>query len=236
MALEYAKDLDERDKFYSIHSKREGEVGRVILGTKDDHMRQLLSYDEHKAYVGQEAQAHKLDRLFKNICQKQAQSLGIRLRAIEETEIIKNEPKSWGQVEHMDAMGGVWNFFAPLVKCSGTKVKAQVYQDYPKNIGPESTVPRNWSTMPDVHINWTVGDLFLLRSNAIHGGPPNGATRRYVLFASERSLYPSEHSDTIVVTEKEFFSHKQKKQKKWASSSSSSSSSDYSSDYSTTST
>lgn len=183
-------------------------MGRVILSCNDDHLAQLMSNQEQSAYVGLDERAKRVDQWFGNICQKIAHQLQIPLRAIAGTEIIKNEPNSAGQVEHMDAMGGVWNFFAPLVRSVGTRVKSQHYQDFPLNIGPDSTVPRQWSTLPDIDITWEVGDLFLLRSNAIHSGPPNGATRRYVLFGSEESLCQSEHTDTLVVTEAEFFLQK----------------------------
>ena len=214
MALLYAQSLDVGDKFYTIHSKTDGQVGRVILGCDAHHLGQLRSNDELGAYVGHENQAKEVHRMFKNICRKTAMGLGIPLRDIEGTEIIKNEPHALGQIEHMDAMGGVWNFFTPLVDSPGTVVKYQLYQDYPLNIGPKSTVPRNWSSLRDIPINWEVGDLLMLRSNAIHSGPTNGATRRYVLFGTEQSLTPYEHTDTLVVTEKVFFYHKKKEQKK----------------------
>jgi hypothetical protein len=214
MALQYAQELDDKENFYSIHSLKEGEVGRVILGCSTSHMRQLVSNGEQMAFVGHEAQAKTLTTWFNEVCQKTAGGLGISMNVIEGTEIVKNEPHSCGQIEHMDAFGGVWNVFAPLVDSPGTCVKSQVYQDYPLNIGPRSTIPQNWSTIPDLNIKWKVGDLFFMRSNAIHAGPQNGDTRRYVLFGAETSKYPSEHSDTLVVTEEEFFSHKQNMHKK----------------------
>ena len=182
----------------------------MILDCDDHHFEQLGSNKEQGAYVGADRQAQGVVRYFKKICRKTAEGLGITLRAIEETELIKNEPDSLGQIEHMDAMGGVWNFFAPLVKCPVTVVKYQNYQDYPLNISPKSTVPRDWASLPDIKLNWNVGDLLLLRSNSIHKGPPNGDGRRYVLFASEKSLHTNEHTDTLVVTEEVFFSHKNK--------------------------
>jgi hypothetical protein len=214
-AFLYADSLDPKKSFYTIHSQKDGEVGRVILGCDKHHLQQLASNKEQGAYVGHEAQAKSVNRTFKHICRKTAEGLGICIRDIEGTEIIKNEPHSLGQVEHMDAMGGVWNFFTPLVDCPGTLVKYQLYQDYPLNIGPTSTVRENWSSLPNIQINWNVGDLLMLRSNAIHSGPPTGENRRFVLFGSETSMHPNEHTDTLVVTEKEFFSHKEKNQQKW---------------------
>jgi hypothetical protein len=208
MALQYAESLDRKGKFYTIHSKKDGQVGRVTLGCDAHHLTQLTSNEELGAYVGGDKQAKKVDRIFKNICQTTAKEYGISLREIEGTEIVKNEPHALGQLEHMDAMGGVWNFFAPLVDCPGTLVKYQLYQDYPLNIGPKSTVKQNWSSLPDILINWAVGDLLILRSNAIHSGPTNGENRRYVLFGTEKSLSSKEHTDALVVTEKEFFSRK----------------------------
>jgi hypothetical protein len=212
MALAYAQSLDRGGKFYTIHSKKDGQVGRVILGCDAHHLGQLESNNELGAYVGHENQANEVHRMFTNICRKTAMGLGIPLRDIEGTEIIKNEPHALGQIEHMDAMGGVWNFFTPLVNCPGTVVKNQLYQDYPLNIGTKSTVPRNWSSLPDIPINWEVGDLLMLRSNAIHSGPTNGKKRRYVLFGTEQSLTQNEHPDALVVTEKVFFCHKKKEQ------------------------
>jgi hypothetical protein len=211
MALLYAERLDSDDKFYTIHSKKKGEVGRVILGCDEHHFEQLGSNNEQGAYVGAEDHAKKVNRMFKDICRKTATELGIPLRDIEGTEIVKNEPHALGQREHMDSMGGVWNFFAPLVDSPATVVKYQLYQDYPLNIGPKSKVPPDWTSLPDIQINWEVGDLLLLRSNAIHKGPTNGATRRYVLFGTEKSSSPNEHTDTLVVTEKRFFAKKKKK-------------------------
>jgi hypothetical protein len=208
MALQYAESLDMKGKFYTIHSKKDGQVGRVLLGCDAHHLEQLESNEELGAYVGADKLAKKVDGVFREICQATAKGLGIFLRDIEGTEIVKNEPHALGQIEHMDAMGGVWNFFAPLVDCPGTVVKYQLYQDYPLNIGPKSTVKQNWSSLPDILINWEVGDLLLLRSNAIHSGPTNGETRRYVMFGTEKSLSTTEHTDTLVVTEKAFFSHK----------------------------
>jgi hypothetical protein len=212
MALAYAQSLDRGGKFYSIHSKKEGQVGRVILGCGVPHLGQLGSNNELEAHVGDENQAKEVHRMFKDICRKTAMGLGIPLRDLESTEIIKNEPHALGQIEHMDAMGGVWNFFAPLVNSPATMVKNQLYQDYPLNIGTKSTVPRNWSTLPDIPIKWEVGDLLMLRSNAIHGGPTNGKKRRYVLFGSEESSTQNEHTDALVVTEQRFFRHKKKEQ------------------------
>jgi hypothetical protein len=212
MALAYAQSLDKSGKFHTIHSKKDGQVGRVILGCGASHLDELGSNNELGAYVGREDQAKQVHQMFKDICRKTAMGLGIPLRDIEGTEIIKNEPHALGQIEHMDAMGGVWNFFAPLVKSPGTMVKKQFYQDYPLNIGIKSTVPRDWSTLPDIPINWEVGDLLILRSNAIHSGPRNGKKRRYVLFGTEQSLTQIEHTDALVVTEKEFFCHKKKEQ------------------------
>ena len=182
----------------------------MILGCNQEHMNQLQANKEEMVFVGHERMAQEVAGQFRKICRETAKELGIPLRAIVETEILKTEPHSSGQVEHMDAMGGVWNFFATLVPSKGTIVKQQYYQDFPKNIGPKSTIPRDWSSLPNILINWEVGDLLLLRSNAIHGAPPNGATRRYVLFGSEESLYPSEYSDSLVVTEEEFFLEKGK--------------------------
>ena len=181
------------------------------MGVDAHHLQQLESNEELGAYVGGNAQAKYVNQTFKRICRETAEGLGIYIRAIEGTEIVKNEPHALGQVEHMDAMGGVWNFFTPLVDCPGTLVKYQLYQDYPLNIGPTSTVRRNWSSLPNIHIDWKVGHILMLRSNAIHCGPPNGDTRRSVLFGTETSMHTNEHTDTLVVTEEEFFSHKEKK-------------------------
>lgn len=210
-ALAYAKKKDETNSFGAIHSKTEGEVGRVVLQATEQHSRELLKHHELHSYVGLEEEAQDLSKRFKRICQLAVVKSGQTLRDINETEIIKNEPNARGQDEHMDAFPGSWNFLAPLVSSVGTTLKHQAYQDYPVNVGPYSTVPRKWADMTDLHLKWKVGDLLMVRSNAIHAGPPNGATRRYVLFAAEASPCPNVYSDTLVVTEEVFFDHKRER-------------------------
>jgi hypothetical protein len=208
MAQSHAVKLDLASTFCAIHSKMAGDTGRVILGSSTMHLDVLLARKEQEAYVGDNPTSEYVDCWFRDICKKAALGLGISIRDMEGTEMVKNEPFSKGQVEHMDGMWGVWNFLAPLVPCPMTRVKVQTYHDYPENMGPKSTVPKNWASMHDVPLEWEVGDLFLMRSNAIHCGPPNGGNHRYVLFGSESSIDPNGYTDGVVVTEEEFFFQK----------------------------
>ena len=132
-------------------------------------------------------------------------------RPIDTVEIVKNEPHSKGQDNHMDNIEGVWNMLSPLVShCPATLVKEQDYQDYPNHMGPSSHVPRGWDGLPNIHLEWEVGDMLMLRSNAIHAGPPTGMDRRFILFASEMPLREADYTDTKVYTEKDFFEAKER--------------------------
>ena len=207
--LEYAETNDVAEKFYSIHSLKVGEIGRLMMDCSTPHLEQLVENAEDDVFLGhRSAESNVLSKWFKTICVGASSTLGLKIRDICETEIIKNEPFSAGQSEHMDALSGTWNYFSPLVDSPGTSLKQQVYQDYPENVGPSSTVPMGWSELENVHIPWEVGDLLLVRSNAIHSGPANGSQRRYVIFAAEVSPQSDEHSDTLVVTEDVFFAKK----------------------------
>jgi len=210
-ALAYAKKKDRANSFVGIHSKTEGEVGRMVLKATKQHNRELLRHHELDSYVGHEEEAKALAGRFKVVCMLAASMRRLAVSDISEIEIIKNEPNSRGQEEHMDAFEGFWNFLTPLVSTVETTLKHQRYQDYPVNVGPYSTVPRRWADMADLHLRWNVGDLLLVRSNAIHAGPPNGATRRYVLFAAETSPVANVYSDTQVVTEEVFSYHKRQR-------------------------
>lgn len=208
-ALAYAVKQDLATNFHAIHSKNEGEVGRLILGADPGHVQQLEEHKEEGAFVGGDAEAAWLAAMYRKIIMKVAKFLGLGDLTIAEVEMLKSEPHSLGQNPHLDALRGVWSFFAPLVDSAGTTVKQQFYQDYPTNMGPKSSVPRHWSALADITINWEVGDLFVLRTNAIHGGPPSGDSRRYVLYGAEKSHKHGEYSDTSVVFEEDYFRLKQ---------------------------
>ena len=207
----YATKLDKANKFYAIHSKDGGHaIGRVVLKCSDDHMLQLQNNNEGDVWVGSNTEADQLAKDFEEVCRKAAEGLNLPLGQIEETEFIKAEPNAPGQDAHMDAPWGSWNFFTPLGPSPGTTIKKQEYQEYPMSMGPYSCVPKNWKDLPNLHIEWSVGDLLMMRSNAIHGGPPNGPERRYVLFSAEKSAtVVDEYSDTAVIFERDFFIEKQ---------------------------
>jgi hypothetical protein len=210
-ALAYAEKKDRANSFVAIHSETEGEVGRVVLDATKQHNRDLWRHHELDSYVGHEEEAKNLSRRFKEVCMLAVTRKCQTVRDISEIEIIKNEPNSSGQKEHMDAFEGTWNFLTPLVSSVETNLKHQNYQDYPVNMGPYSTVPRRWADMPDLNLRWNIGDLLMVRGNAIHAGPPNGPTRRYVLFAAESAPSTDVYSDTLVVTEEVFFNHKRER-------------------------
>lgn len=175
--LAYAEKKDRANSFVAIHSKKEREVGRLVLKATEKHNRQVLRHHELQSYVGLEDEVQDLSRRFKEICTLTVTRKGQTVRSYQEgSEIIKNEPNASGQEEHMDAFPGTWNFLAPLVRSVGATLKHQTYQDYPVNMSPYSTVARRWVVMPDLHLGWNIGDLLMVRSNAIHAGPPNGAT------------------------------------------------------------
>tara|TARA_B110000503_G_scaffold129596_1_gene201979 strand:- start:51 stop:611 length:561 start_codon:yes stop_codon:yes gene_type:complete len=175
-------------------------------------MNELTSHNEQDVVVDGDAQVRSVRHAFKTVCREAVSNLGITPTPIVEVEIIVNHPNGRGQVEHMDNFKGVWNFFTPLTCNSATTVKVQDYQDFPVNMGPYSSVPQGWANLIDERIEWNGGDLLMMRSNAIHAGPPNGSTRRYVLFAAEESVRGShEYTDSRVITEREFFSAKKAK-------------------------
>jgi len=206
-ALAFAIECDVNDRFYAIHSQTEGEVGRVVLGTTEAHMDQILTYDVNGGvYVGNEREAQIIHSQYTDLCQRLARAHGLTNKPVDTTEIVKNEPHSKGQVHHMDNNPGMWNMIAPLVRrCPITIVREQAYQDYPANMGPNSWIPRGWNSLPSLHLEWEVGDMLMLKSNAIHAGPPTGVDRRYVLFGSEQTKRPGEYTDTDVITEGKFF-------------------------------
>lgn len=179
------------------------------MSADPEHVRQLSEHNEEAAYKGDLWEATYLSREFSKLCVRAAEVLGLGDLTLSEVEILKGEPNSSGQYPHLDSLRGIWVFFAPLVASAGTTVKDYFYQKFPENVGPHSSVPRHWGALPDINIGWEVGDIFVLRSNAIHGGPPSGPHRRYVLFAAEQSTKQGEYSDTSVVFEGDFFAEKQ---------------------------
>ena len=207
-ALALAEKCDGGDEtlFASIHSKTEGEVGRVILGTTDAHLEKLRSNEEAGAYIGEERDAIRVHSRFTTLCEGVACDYDLTEQPFDTSEFVKNEPNSQGQNDHMDNWQGVWVMMTPLVsKCAITCIKHQTYQDYPENRGPNTRVPRNWASLADIPLTWEVGDLLVMRSNCIHAGPPTGDERRFLLFASEQSSRPGEYTDTKVILEADFF-------------------------------
>ena len=207
MARAIAENHYERDEFFDIHSKKPGEVGRLIIGCTQDHLAQL-HYNGESAEFRDTVEGNFVSAAFNKICSQAAVHLNLPKADIVETEFLVTEPYSSGQDLHMDALRGVWTFFAPLVKSKGTTIKKQHYQDYPVNVGKFSSVPRHWEDLPDIAIDWEVGDLFVMRDNAIHGAPPNDQFRRYVLFGAQQSTQKDNYTDSLVVTERSFFDKK----------------------------
>ena len=206
LALAEASDGVNDTRFASIHSQTEGEVGRVILGTTDAHLDQLRSNEGAGSYIGDERAAINVHSQFKTLCESVARDYDLTEQPFVTSELVKNEPNSQGQNDHMDNWQGVWVMMTPLVpKCAITCIKQQTYQDYPENRGPDTRVPRNWDSLADIPLTWEVGDLLVMRSNCIHAGPPTGEERRYILFASEQSSRPGEYTDTKVILEEDFF-------------------------------
>ena len=209
LAFATVSDEGEETKYCAIHSQEQGEVGRLVLGSSPEHLAEMTAQDGGEAYVGDDPVAATIYLAYKNLCQDMARAFDLTERPIDTVEIVKNEPHSKGQDDHMDNLEGVWNMLSPLVNhCPATLVKEQDYQDYPDHMGPSSHVPRGWDGLPDIHLEWEVGDMLMLRSNAIHAGPPTGADRRSILFASEMTLRVADFTDTKVYTEKEFFDAK----------------------------
>lgn len=213
-ARSFAETQYKNNKFHSIHSRTPGEIGRVILACTEDHMVQLRDNYEDDAFVGHDTEAACVVSAFNALCMTVADKLGLPHTELAETEIITTAPHSKGQEPHMDTLTGVWAFLAPLVPSRTTTIKKQTYQNYPVTMGGYSRVPHGWAELPNVVINWKVGDLFVFRNNAIHGGPPNDGRRRYVLFGAQHSSAENEHTDTLVVTEDEFFEQQEQYRRK----------------------
>ena len=211
LAFATVSDEGEETKYCAIHSQTEGEVGRLVLGLSTEHLAEMTTQDSSNSYVGDDPEAASIYFAYKELCQDMARAFNLTERPIDVVEIVKNEPNSKGQDDHMDNLMGVWNMLAPLVNHSpATLVKDQDYQDYPDNMGPSSHVPRGWDGLPNIPLEWEVGDMLMLRSNAIHAGPPNGLDRRFVLFASEMPLREADFTDTKVYKEKDFFEAKER--------------------------
>ena len=185
-------------------------MGRLVLGSPPEHLAEIQAQDGEEAYVGDEPDAESIYRAYQQLCQEMAHAFNLTDRPIDAVEIVKNEPNSKGQDQHMDNLAGVWNMLSPLVdNCPATIVKYQDYQDYPENMGPSSIVPRSWDCLPNIPLVWEVGDMLMVRSNAIHAGPQNGRDRRYILFASEMPRRTADYTDSKVYTEDDFFEAKE---------------------------
>jgi hypothetical protein len=198
-----------QNEFYNVHSLIPGQISRCVLHVSQRH-RDELRKNKELDVVSTDPEAPALALA---LCEWYGEcgtcvydASGVHCGYCAESEIARTDRNSAGQDAHLDTM---LNVRAGVLNCTpgstSTSLANYHYQPWPQNVSAESTVPRNWNSLPTVNIRWKLGDLLMTWQNRIHWGPPNKTTKdRHIVFLGGGVPAGCAFSDSEVITEDVF--------------------------------
>jgi hypothetical protein len=207
----------EANEYYLIHSKRVGDLSRIVLTASPGHVAQMKTHGETDV-ISSRPEAKTLSAELASVYASLTGITGTKCGILEEPELLRSIPGSLGSMPHMDScrepehegedhMAAIINLSPDSIVQATTALAKYPWQPCPVNLGPDSKVPLDWSKIETVKLAWKWGDIIVFYQTLIHWTAANLTKfHREICFMGGRptNFHGSSWSDTIVITQDVF--------------------------------